>query len=113
MPLNPLGTPPVVSGLTQSMGIPPGDLKPEEMLAMVMGTRPQRDGSPDKMAQVVQLLREISSGDPRLAPIAGEMLRVALEGPPRFAGQAQAGQPPLAGGGPPASVPMLGPRGTS
>ena len=107
----PPGAPPFVSGLTQGMGTPPGDLKPDEMLAMMMGQRPQRSGSPDKMAQVVQLLREITAGDPRLAPIAGEMMRVALEGPPKFSQQAQAGQPPIAGGGPPSAGPTLGPRG--
>ena len=111
MALTSPGSPPFVSGLTQGMGVPPGDLKPDEMLAMLMGTKPQRSGSPDKMAQVVQLLREISSGDPRLAPMAGEMLRVALEGPPKFAQGGQPNQPPVAGGPPMSSAPILGARG--
>lgn len=107
----PQGSPPIVPGLTQGDGPAPGSLKPDEMLAMMMGNKPQMSGSPDKMAQVVQLLREIATGDPRMGSIAGEMLRVALEGPPRFAG-AQ-GQPPMGGGGQSSSMPMLGPGGVS
>lgn len=96
-------------GLTQGAGPAPGSLKPDEMLAMLMGNRPQGSGSPDKMAQVVQLLREIAASDPRIAPIAGEMMKVALEGPPRFAQTNQGGLPPVAGGGPSTSSPMMGP----
>lgn len=108
MALGALGFAPAVPGLTRTESPVPDGLRPEEMLAIMMGERPEPvDTSTEKMTQVIRLLREISAQDPKLSVLVGDALKALLEGPPGFARGMTS--PGTGGGGP---APMLGPGGS-
>lgn len=83
MVLNPSGYAPAVPGLTSGNGAAPDAMSPMQIVAMMMGQRPdaEADSTTEKMAKIVQLLREVSKEDPRIAMIASDALRLLIEGP--------------------------------
>lgn len=102
MAFSPSGYAPAVPGLTEGDGAALGGMSPMQMVAMLMGTKPDGvDSTTEKMAKVVQLLREVSKEDPRIALIASDALRLLIEGPTAM----PAGQGPGAG----SSLPVGGP----
>lgn len=82
MALAPIGSAPVVPGMTATQGMVPGQVPPLALLAMLMGNRPQQEDTTGAlMEQVIRLLEQIGRKDPRVAPITGEALKVLREGP--------------------------------
>lgn len=79
---SPLGAAPVVPGLTQTNGISPDAMDPLQMIALLMGLRPEPETSAaDKIEQVIRLLREVAREDPRIGFLANDALRLLVEGP--------------------------------
>ena len=76
------GFAPAVPGVTSTNGLSPSSVSPMQMVAMMMGQRPQgEDSTTEKMSKIIQLLREVSKDDPRVAMLANDALRLLVEGP--------------------------------
>lgn len=121
MPENPSGFAPVVPNVTNTSGMspdimnsagPPGEPGSMEMLAKMMGSKPEMKGQAtvgDKMMQAIQILREVAQSDPRLAMLVGTALQSLIQGPNMGAAAPGAsGQSPAVPGASP-STPTGGP----